>query len=67
MALFANILPQKLTITDLTSENAHKCAGLTDKLDRDKSCIFRKSSGIEKVTITYNLTEMAIRPEMYNQ
>lgn len=44
----------------------HKCARLIDKLDTDKSQVFRKLSEIEKVTIIYNLSEMAIRPEICN-
>lgn len=36
-----------------------------NRLDRDKSQVFRKSSGIEMETIIYNLLEMAIGPEAY--
>lgn len=53
VTFFAYNLPHKLIITVLTSENAYKHARWINRLDRDKSQIFRKSSGIETETIIY--------------
>lgn len=65
VTLFANNLPHKLIITVSASKNLHKHAGLINKLDRDKSQVFRKSSHIKMVTIIYNLPEIATGPEAY--
>lgn len=48
---FANNLPYKLIITVLTAENVHKHTRLVNKLGQDKSQVFRKSLGVEMVTI----------------
>ena len=42
----------------------HTCSRLSDQLDRDKFQVFRTTSGIESVTIIYNLAEMATGPEV---
>lgn len=63
VALFANNLLHKLIVIVLTSEHTHRHARLIDKLDTDKSQVFRESSGTEKVSIIYNFPELPVRPE----
>lgn len=60
---FANNLPHKLIISVLTAENVHKPTRLINKLGQDKSQVFRKSLGVEMVTIVYNLPKIATGPE----